>query len=121
VARGASGGTSGVACDATFAKRVRGFIELKSKTKCMPIRMAGGTYMIQFSNKVTKLIHLRNVSSVSLQNKLITIYYNFPCVTGESYYEKVESKPAYDSFEMPTHGEAQKEFEKIQKTFCELA
>ena len=76
--------------------------------------------MIRFGNGMTKLIHLRNVCAVSIHQKTITFQYNFPCVTGESYYEKVESHPAYEKIVMPSEKEAEREFEVIRHEFDRL-
>jgi hypothetical protein len=79
-----------------------------------------GLFKITYNSGITKLINLRNVCAVSLQSRQITFQYNFPCVTGENFYARVESWPAYEMLEMPTEEAAEKEFEAIRKEFERL-
>lgn len=70
--------------------------------------------------KATKLIHLRNVASITLQNSTLLFHYNFPHVRGETYYGGVESRPAFDEFTWTTEAEAVEAFEECKKAFQEL-
>jgi hypothetical protein len=79
-----------------------------------------GIYVARIKTGITKLIHLRNVASVTLNDTSITFYYNFPIVTGESYYERIQSKPAYDTFTWATEKEAKCEFDICRKALEEL-
>ena len=79
-----------------------------------------GVFVVRFGNGVSKLIHLRNVCAVSLKHNTVTFQYNFPCVTGDTYYEKVESHPAYETIQMPSETDAEAVFEKVQKEFERL-
>ncbi len=79
-----------------------------------------GLYLIRYTNGLTKLINLRNVCAVSLHSRRIIFQYNFPCVTGENFYARVESAPAYEMLDKPTEEDAAKEFEAIRKEFERL-
>ncbi len=85
-----------------------------------PKATIAGLYFAKLKCGTVKLIHLRNVASITYKKTSITFYYNFPCVTGENYYERVDSKPAYDTLEWGTEAEAEKEFERCTKAFEEL-
>ncbi len=79
-----------------------------------------GYFCITFKNGVQKLFHLRNVSAISLQKKVLTIEYNFPCVVGDTFYGKVEPRPSYEHIEMPSDEDALQTFHNIQKEFKKL-
>lgn len=79
-----------------------------------------GIYTTKLKNGIIKPIHLRNVSSITLNKTVVTFHYNFPCVTGRYYYESVKSEPAFDSFFWFSEEEASLEFEKCVKAFEEL-
>lgn len=79
-----------------------------------------GIYITRLKTGVTKLIHLRNVTAVILENTSLTFYYNFPCVPGKTYYERLESKPAYDIFIWPTETDAVREFEICKKAMAQM-
>ena len=78
-----------------------------------------GVFLIRLPN-ATKRIHLHNVASVQLQKTAIRIEYNFPCVTGKSFYEKVESRPAFEEFTWATEAEANTAFQECKVAFQEL-
>jgi hypothetical protein len=79
--------------------------------------MRGGIHITKFGNGIMKLIHLRNVSSIALEKTTLTFYYNFPCISGDTYYEKYESKPAFEKIVYPTEEVAQNEFHKARQSF----
>ncbi len=79
-----------------------------------------GYFVIQFRNGLTKLFHLRNISTVSLQSKTIQIQYNFPCVVGDTFYGRVEPHPSYELIELETEENAKAQFVEIQKEFDRL-
>ena len=79
-----------------------------------------GYFCISFKNGTQKLFHLRNVSAVSLEKKILTIQYNFPCVVGDTFHGKVEPRPSYERIEMQNDEDALQMFHNIQKEFKKL-
>lgn len=62
----------------------------------------------------------RNISAISLNKNTIHIYYNFPCVVGDTFYNRVEPHPSYESIEIDTEENAKTQFAAIQKEFDRL-
>ena len=81
-----------------------------------------GTYIATFANGVKKLYNVRRLTSISLHNNTITLYYGFSKVDGQTVFGSgsIEGIQAHETLTWSSEEKAIQEFQKLQTCMEEL-